>query len=50
MELLDIERKRHQVRMKIEEERTAFEKMDQRELILSNLDTFFNDIQSLKIE
>ncbi|KAL4207797.1 hypothetical protein AB4K20DRAFT_1918153 [Rhizopus microsporus] len=50
MELLDIERKRHQVRIKIEEERTAFEKMDQRELILSNLDTFFKDIQSLKIE
>ncbi|KAG1466546.1 hypothetical protein G6F46_000974 [Rhizopus delemar] len=48
MELLDIQKKRHQVRRKIEEQKETFQKMDEKANVLSSLDDFFSGIKSLR--
>ncbi|KAG1145327.1 hypothetical protein G6F37_004595 [Rhizopus arrhizus] len=48
MELLDIQKKRHQVRRKIEEQKESFQKIDEKANVLSSLDDFFSGIKSLR--
>ncbi|KAI9279528.1 hypothetical protein BY458DRAFT_27755 [Sporodiniella umbellata] len=50
MELLEIQKKRHQVQRQIEEQKEIHKKIEGKTNVLSNLDDFFNGINSLSIE